>query len=183
MSSGPDPTFLKNDLRAVSAFIVVVFVIVVVMEGTHTSVPESYGQTPTTPSNNPPPEPVLVTETVVSKTGYTSEGQSSEEKFGLPDVVITKVHVELTWADDIGNNDQFSVTLLNEGTEVGTAEGSTGSLSFDVNPADNETFSGNFTITVQAINCPGLVGPLPIDRDSGNSWDLEVAATYIEEDG
>ena len=44
-------------------------------------------------------------------------------------------------------------------------------------------YTGNFTVEITALDCPGLIGPFPVDRDNGNDWDLKVSATVQEEAG
>jgi hypothetical protein len=117
----------------------------------------------------PPPGFVFKEEDILDETGYTGEGQSSELALDLgPDVV--GLIVELTWVDDIGSNDQFSLTLKCEGSDMGSVSGTQGTLELST----NHTAKGNYTIIVRAVNCPGMFPRLPFDRDQGNDWAINV---------
>jgi hypothetical protein len=118
---------------------------------------------------------VYVEETVLDESGHTQEGTSSEIDMELgPDVVGLKV--TLSWVDDIGSNDQFSLALKRDGGEISSISGTSGTLEIST----NQTVAGNYTVVVTAVDCPGLFLRLPIDRDNGNDWSLTAAAIHAE---
>ena len=116
---------------------------------------------------------------LVSDQGHTAEGASSDVTFTIEDEGTTEIHVTLEWTDDIGNNDEFSLTLKNATGELGSESGNSGSLSVNyvVEPATGPV--GDYTVAIDAVDCPGLVGPSPIDRDTGNDWTLTVSITFV----
>jgi hypothetical protein len=155
-------------LLSISAFVIGDLAI----EADRTSNPESY--------YTPPPEPeyVYMEEEAVSIDGWTEEGASTDMDFGRLPVNVTGFRVELTWQDDIGSNDVLAVALIFNDSELDSAEGGSGSLSLEI-PEGN--YNGTYGIKVTAVNCPGVVGISPIDRDTGNSWNLNVFLTVRHE--
>jgi hypothetical protein len=179
MPPGPDPIFMRNDLKVVTIFMVIILLVSVGLELRPRDIPKpEEPQGTTNPPQDQPPEPV--TTEVLSRSGYTNEGQSSQEKFGLGYPLVTMVKIELKWTDDYGNNDVFKLELSREDAALGQEQGSTGGITIEVNAGTDENLAGNFTATVTCISAPGVVSPSPVDRDKGNSWDLTVSATYQE---
>lgn len=120
-----------------------------------------------------PTEPTIVEEDLLSRSDYTAEGASTRIDLEVPWSNVTLMTLELRWTDDIGSNDELELRVELEGDEVDGLASTTGEITIRVtNPQP-----GNYTITVTAIDCPGQIGPLPVDRDNGNGWDLEVKAT------
>jgi len=178
----PSLPYVKKDLQVVSWFIVLVLLLIAGIEAQPREAPEwtdsqfkpKDGQGPEGPG---PQEPQLTVTEALSSSGYTAEGQASEEAFALEYAVVAEVQVVLEWTDDYGNNDEFQVTLLWEGTEVGSSSGSTGKITLGAVPSEDGELIGNFTVRIEAVRCPGLIGPTPIDRDQGNDWTLKVEVT------
>jgi hypothetical protein len=164
----------RNDLTVVSILIIGMLVVGFVAKGAPPSIGQG-GQTGTNGDGGGAgggggPEK----KELVSKQGHTAEGASSDEPFTIEDKGTIEIHVTLEWTDDIGSNDVFSLTLKNATGEMGAESGNTGSLSanYDVEPGTDPI--GEYTVTIDAVDCPGLVGPSPIDRDTGNDWTLTV---------
>jgi hypothetical protein len=179
MPPGPDPIFMRNDLKVVTIFMVVILLISVGLELRPRDIPRPEDTPGTTPTpQNQPPE--LVTADVLTRSGYNNEGQSSPEKFGLGYPLVTVVKVELKWTDDYGNNDVFKLELSREDASLGQEQGSTGSITIEVKAGTDENLAGNFTATITCVSAPGVVSPSPVSRDKGNTWDLTVSATYQE---
>jgi|GEM_PF-3103664 len=175
----PDPIFMRNDLKVVTIFMVVILLISMGLELRPRDIPKPEDiQGTTNPPHNQTQD--LVTAEVLSRSGYTNEGQSSQEKFGLGYPLVTAVKVELKWTDDYGSNDVFKLELSRDDAVLGQDQGSTGTITIEVKAGTGENLAGNFTATITCVSAPGVVGPSPIDRDKGNSWDLTVSATYQE---
>jgi len=122
--------------------------------------------------------PTLVTETVVSASGHTAEGSTSDTPFEAPWAVVRWVNLTLSWTDDVGSNDELGLALQHEGQEIDSITGTTGELRLTI----KDPPGGNFTVQVSAIDCPGRITSHPFDQDNGNDWDLEVVVTYEAED-
>ncbi|MEW5759136.1 MAG: hypothetical protein AB1779_00035 [Candidatus Thermoplasmatota archaeon] len=117
----------------------------------------------------------IVEKEILKKEGYTEEGKESKVNFAVKDAVnLTAI---LTWIDDFGSNDVFSLQLLYEGKEVDKVEGSEGKLS--IYYSEKKALSGNFTIVICAVACPGEVSFIPVDRDNGNDWNARVSV-FVE---
>jgi len=182
MNAGPLQRLMRNDLRAVAVFMVFMFVLIPGLELQDTETPGAPGSlTPPTGGHNQ--TQTLKTGEVLSRSGYTNEGQSTEEKFGLGYPLVTNVKAELKWTDDYGSNDVFSIELKREGQSVDKQQGTTGDLTVQATAKAGENLAGNFTVIITCVSAPGVVGPSPINRDNGNSWDMKVTATYSEEVG
>ncbi len=179
MTSGPDPIFMRNDLKVVTIFMVVIILISVGLELRPRDIPKPT-ETPGTPNQPHNQTQDLTTAEVLSRSGYTNEGQSSQEKFGLGYPLVTMVKVELKWTDDYGSNDVFKLELSRDDVSLGQEQGSTGGITLEATAGTGENLAGNYTATITCVSAPGVVGPSPIDRDKGNSWDLTVSATYLE---
>lgn len=181
MSAGPMQGLMRNDLRVVTIFMVVMVLLISGLElnPRYIPPPTTQGQPPGNGQHQNQTQN-LTTGEVLSRSGYTNEGQSSDEDFGLGYLLVTLVKVELTWTDDYGSNDVFSIELKREGQSLDKAEGTSGALSVEVTAKTGENLAGNFTAVITCVSAPGLIGPLPVDRDNGNAWDLKVTATYTE---
>lgn len=173
---------VRNDLKVVSLVVILSLIMVLGLELR----PEAYdigsAQSPDDDGDGPPQPPTPVEIEVLSTTGHTSEQSTSEEAFALRYAQVLSIEVILSWVDDYGDNDEFGLRLLWEGSEEGSAQGSSGTLVIEVSD-DEGPYVGNFTVEIAALDCPGQIGPLPRDRDDGNDWDLVVRATVIEEAG
>ncbi len=122
------------------------------------------------------PALVPVEESLLSVTGYTAEGRSSTESFTIVDANTTQISAVLTWTDDIGDNDQFSLGLVFEGNNVETVSATTGSLELVYNLGA----TGDYELVVGAVDCPGSgLGISPVDRDGGNDWQLSASVTVL----
>jgi hypothetical protein len=171
---------MRNDLRAVIVFFIAMLIVMPVLELQTPATPPSKQQGNQT-GNNQNQTPVMVTAEVLSRSAYTSEGQTTEETFGLGYTIVTDVKAELTWTDDYGSNDVFSIELFHEGQSLDKQQGSTGALTVHASAKSGENLAGNFSVNITCVSAPGIVGPSPVDRDHGNSWDLKVTATYSKE--
>jgi hypothetical protein len=166
----------RNDLTVVSILIIGMLVVGFALKG----VPPTNGQGTQAGTNGGQGGPGgggggPEKKELVSKQGHTDEGASSDESFTIEDKGAIKIQATLQWTDDIGSNDEFSLTLKNATGEMGTDSGTSGSLTvnYDVEPGTDPM--GDYTVTIVAVNCPGLVGASPIDRDTGNDWTLTVS--------
>ena len=121
------------------------------------------------------PELVLIEETLVQRTGYTDEGSSSNVDVEMPWTDIVEIRAVLQWTDDLGANDELGLSIELEGQELTRSSSTSGNIEL-ISP---ESPNGNYTMTIRALSCPGQVGPIPMDRDTGNEWSLEV--TVIRE--
>lgn len=141
-------------------------------------------------TNNPgwnapatPPETKYVYEEqeLLSIEGWTDEGATSDQGLGTLPENVTAVRAVLTWTDDIGSNDVLGLAIALNGTDMGTAEGTSGSLEleFDANTTGSggELIIGDLGASVTAVRCPGRLGPLPVDLDNGNDWAFKVYVT------
>ena len=46
-----------------------------------------------------------------------------------------------------------------------------------LNAADEQgNLTGAFQVEIEAVDCPGNVDGIPIDRDDGNTWSLHISA-------
>jgi len=119
--------------------------------------------------------PIPMEESLMDVTGHTSEGQSTSEGFTITDVNTTQLSATLIWTDDIGDNDHFSLSLVYEGDSVETVSSTTGSVDLVFNAIS----VGEYQFIVTAMDCPGEVGILPVDRDNGNDWHLVASVTVM----
>jgi len=169
------------DLKVVSLVMGLLVIFFVTFETTDMSVPKWFvSSVPTNDDNGADPgtngtaEPVTIE--VLSQDGQTSEGASSTVNVDVEQPGLLKLTVVLTWTDDIGSNDELGLSVSNATGELDTTEGTSGSLELVLSAPDGEHLLGPFEVKVSAINCPGRVGPLPVDMDNGNSWSLKVTA-------
>jgi hypothetical protein len=119
-------------------------------------------------------EPVIEEEVLLDEAGYTSEGTTTEADFEVPWNKTIEITVTLDWSDDYGDNDEFELVLYLEGGRVDRVSGTSGHLEI----RQGGPSSGNYTVAVSALDCPGRVTPSPIDLDEGNDWALEVGVSY-----
>jgi len=131
----------------------------------------------------PPPEPSppsrRVEVSLLDEQGHTAEDASSEVALEVVWTDVIEVRAVLAWVDDIGSNDEFELTLLYQGEELDSVSGTQGSLEIST----NRTLAGNYTVLVKALSCPGVLEPIPFDRDTGNDWTLEVIAVRSVQPG
>jgi hypothetical protein len=180
MPARPLENLMRNDLKVVSVFMVFIFVLTAGMEiRPQEKVVPVAPSVPPTQGNNQTQD--LTTEEVLSKSGYTNEGQSSEETFKLDYKQVSMVKTELKWTDDYGSNDNFLLEVSLNGDSLGSDQGTSGTLTVQLKAGPDENLAGNFTVTVTCSSAPGVIGPSPIDRDKGNSWDLTATATHSQE--
>ena len=119
-------------------------------------------------------EPVIEEEVLLDESGYTSEGTTTEADFEVPWNTTIEITVTLDWSDDYGDNDELELVLYLEGERVDRVSGTSGHLEM----RQGGPSSGNYTVAISALDCPGRVTPSPIDLDEGNAWALEVDASY-----
>lgn len=180
MPARPLENLMRNDLKVVSVFMVFIFVMTAGMEiRPGEKVVPIAPSVPPTHGNNQTQE--LTTEEILSKSGNTNEGQSSQEDFVLDFNLVTSVKAELKWTDDYGSNDNFLLEVSLNGDRLGQDQGTSGTLTVQLKAGPDENLAGNFTITITCTSAPGVIGPSPIDRDKGNSWDLTATATHSQE--
>jgi hypothetical protein len=172
----------KNDMRLTFSYLVLAMMVIFALEGLPHEIPEDLlgSEPPTAPE--PPALPVLITIDVLSESGYTAEGSTSEVSFALDYTNVTRVTVDVTWSDDIGDNDVLRAYLVWEGDEVASDESDTGSIGLEITDEPDGMYTGNFSVQIEAISCPGIVTPVPIDRDNGNSWELSVEAVVASQE-
>lgn len=113
---------------------------------------------------------------VLNEMGQTTEGGYSETGFTLTQAAIEHVFLKLTWSDDLGNNDVFRITLMFKGQVLKSQEGSSGVIDLDISTLDMDEPQGDYAVSIEAVDCPGAVEGVPVDRDSGNDWNLVVSA-------
>ena len=184
----PAPSLVKSEFFTYTAFMLVLMFIVAAGESYDPNPPDWWMETylgihedePTGPNGNG----TLVKKEVqlLSEDGSTSEGATTEKTFDIEDPNTISIAVTLEWTDDIGSNDVLGLALSNESGELATDQGTSGSLAVSIDaPEGSETgegaLVGGYTVSISAIDCPGMIGPLPVDRDTGNSWTLTVIVT------
>jgi hypothetical protein len=172
----------RNDFKLVLIYFVVILLFCVCIEAYFfkTGNIQIGDPIPPKPQYPPPDTPIVVvneTVDVLSVPGTTNEGQTSTEGFTLDYDYVYQISVSLTWTDDYGNNDRFRVTLYLEGNALGSAEGDSGAASFTVTDNEEPVLNGTFSLEIEAVDCPGRAGgAIPVDLDSGNTWELFVDA-------
>lgn len=121
-----------------------------------------------------------------STSGHTAEGDTHVEDIPVEQMNVTKAVFELTWSDDIGSNDRFSVHVTAPDGQTGAGESDGGSIIIemalcDVSMVDGpgENGTGEWRVEITAEQCPGVFPRLP-DRDSGNDWSLDMDCSYYE---
>ena len=161
-------------MLVLSVAVLMVFVLYTVVDypSTMAKAPGNTGNPGGTGQNNGQPTIQLVNEDLLDKSGHTAEGQSTEVPFEVPWSSVTWINLTLSWTDDIGSNDQFELKVLADGQEVGSADGTSGNIPLNIKAPP----TGNYTAVITCVNAPGLVGPSPIDRDSGNDWAIKAQA-------
>lgn len=123
----------------------------------------------------PPSEPEYdhIEHEIADVDGYIDEGSTTSMDLGRLPANTTEVRIELTWQDDLGNNDRLELSLALNGTEADSQDGDAGDISISVSDGD---LNGTYGVRITALDCPGQY-PTPIDRDMGNSWNLKVFVT------
>jgi hypothetical protein len=119
-------------------------------------------------------EPEIREESVLADSGYLTEGATTEIVFEITYEKLIELQITLQWTDDIGSNDEFELSIAYEDESPEGNSGTSGSIEITIRGGS----PGNYTATITAVDCPGIVGPFPVDRDNGNDWELEVTATY-----
>lgn len=119
-----------------------------------------------------PTVPTIIEEDLLSRSDFTSEGSSTTIDIEVPWSNVTRLTLDLQWSDDIGTNDELELSIGLDGDELDSLSSTSGAITIKL----TDPRPGNYTITVTAVDCPGQIGPLPMDRDNGNDWDLEVKA-------
>lgn len=130
--------------------------------------------TPTKP-NTPQYENI----TILSQSGHTSEGATTEVTF-VVNASAKWITASLQWTDDIGSNDEFGLAIKLDGEELASQKSTSGKVTVTASMEEFTNLEGNYTITVAAINCPGMVSASPVDRDSGNDWGLSVTGSVVK---
>lgn len=185
------PSLVKSEFFTFSAFMILLLFIVGAGEAPDATPPDWWmdAVTPNDDGGQPGQDgnvSLVRTEVqLVQATSYTNEGSTTEKTFEVDDPYAVEMTVTLVWSDDYGSNDELGLTLSNDAGELGSEQGTAGSLTVKYNaPGDAKSgdgsLVGNYTVSVEAINCPGLIGPLPVDRDNGNSWTLTVTLVVEE---
>lgn len=174
-------TLMKNDLKVVTIFMVFIFVMLTGLEVRPQDIGHVAPPTTVTPTPGNNQTLNLTTSQVLSRSGFTSEGQGSPVTFALTFQQVTMVEARLTWTDDYGSTDVFKLEVSLDGESLGQDQGSSGELTVKVEAGTGQNLAGNITVTITCVSAPGVVGPSPIDRDKGNSWDLAVSAKHSEE--
>ena len=172
---------IKSDLKVISVFMVVVIILNAAYHATNEVTPEMYAKPEEEDEENGGNEtaPIIIDIEVLSTNGQTSEGQTSTETFDLVYTMVTQVEIGLVWTDDYGNNDEFRVVLEWEGEEIDSDSSTSGNIYLRVTDEPDGGLIGNFTVRIEAVNCPGIIGPF---IDNGNTWQLVVNAKVSEDD-
>jgi hypothetical protein len=173
--------FWDNELVLVSAIMVMLLLISAVSQRPDAKVPDWVINNPNYHAGPEPEQnhtPVRTEIQLLSKDGNTAEGQSTEESLTVEQEGTVSFDIKLTWTDDYGSNDEFKLAVSNATGEIDSSSGISGSLELKYAPASAgpADLVGKYTITVTCVNAPGVIGPLPVDRDNGNSWKLVVTA-------
>jgi len=164
----------RDDMLVLSAAVLMILFIYVAVDypNTMAHIPGSGGTSGGGGHNGGNNLPAIINEKVLDQDGHTSEGQSTQSPLDTPWSNITYLNLTLSWTDDIGNNDQFELKVISDGKELDSADSTSGTVTLSIKTPQ----MGNYTAVVTCIKAPGLVGPSPIDRDSGNDWNLKVTA-------
>jgi hypothetical protein len=182
MARKKESGLLKIDFKIVSIILIVAMIGAV---GLEFPLKEAGGGPQPSPDdgNGGDDTPTLTTIEVYDSDGYTAEGQTSEDSFTLEYSMMVDIEVRLNWQDDYGDNDEFKITVLRDGVEEISGQGTSGHVSVIVNYAPPVEELANYTVVIEALDCPGMVGPSPVDRDNGNDWSFTVLATIPEGEG
>ena len=173
--------FWDNELVLVSCIMVMLLLVSAVSQRPDAKVPDWVISNPNHQAGPEPEQnhtPVRTEVQLLSKDGATTEGQSSEESLTVEQQGTVSLDIKLTWTDDYGSNDEFKLAFSNATGEIDSSSGTSGSLEVKYEPASPgpSDLVGTYKITVTCVNAPGVIGPLPVDRDNGNSWKLVVTA-------
>lgn len=127
-----------------------------------------------------PKEVELVTTSVdslmVNETRYFTEGIPDGWEFPVSFENMTSIMVELTWTDDYGDNDRFLAMLQVDGEDLLARDSATGSITLEI----DDPHPGNYSLQVEAVECPGFLGVNTLDRDNGNDCYVRVTVTWLE---
>jgi hypothetical protein len=173
----------RREFLFISTIIVFLLVISAISEANITGVPqwfkEQYTKEPVA-NNTTPTGSRIVDVELLSNNGYTQEGTKTDINFKIEQESVLQLNITLAWIDDYGNNDEFSLSLTQENNKIDSVQGITGELKLQYNNGNDTIPKGNYTISISAINCPGLIPNSPIDRDQGNSWTVTVTMAVRE---
>jgi len=163
----------RDDMLVLSLAVLMVFVLYIAVDypSTLAHIPGTNG----TPGGGVPTgqnEPTIVKENVLDQDSHSNERQSTDVTLVVPWSNVTYLNLSLSWTDDIGSNDQFELKVLSDGNELGSGDSTSGNIILNIKAPT----SGNLTAVVTCVKAPGLVDPSPIDRDTGNDWNLKVTA-------
>ncbi len=118
----------------------------------------------------------IVQQPVTTENGQTAEGASTDILVELDDPNSVGMIATLTWTDDIGSNDELSLSIAFEGGAASTQSSTSGNVALNASGDSLTPMAGNWTCTVSVVRAPGLISILPIDRDNGNAWSLQIDA-------
>jgi len=161
-------TFLSkgNDLVLVSMFMILTLLFIAAAEDPKADPPEWYdisNYIPQVQDDDDNDTKVRKEIELESMNGQTSEGGSTDVDIVVEHEGVIGLIVQLEWTD-----------------ELDSSQGTSGQLLLDLSSDVVGELMGDYTITVSAIDCPGMVGPIPVDRDTGNSWSLTVTMVVME---
>jgi hypothetical protein len=127
-----------------------------------------------------------ISEELDSKSGRTAEGETTSLEINIDILNITYIEFRLTWSDDIGDNDEFSLSVFGPAGFSDNAASDIGEIYLKIDVSDPETASngtaggtGIWKVEIEAVDCPGLVSVGGFDRDNGNEWSLVTEVHYM----
>jgi hypothetical protein len=181
----PGPFLSKsNDLVLVSMFMILTLLFIAAAEDPRADPPDWYEISyymPQFEGDDNDTTPKVRTEIEIESTsGQTAEGSTTAVDIEVDHEGIIGLIVQLEWTDDIGDNDELGLSMSNGTDELDSSQGTSGQLRLELSSDVEGELMGEYTITVSALDCPGMVGPIPVDRDNGNSWSLTVTMVVME---
>ena len=180
----PGPFLSKgNDLVLVSIFMILTLLFIAAAEDPKADPPDwftiSYYH-PDLEQDDDNDTKVRTEIEIESMNGQTTEGQTTDVDIVIDHEGVIGLVILLEWTDDLGDNDEIGLSISNGTGEEDSTQGTSGHLSLELSSDLEGGLMGDHTITISAIDCPGLVGPIPMDRDVGNTWSLTVTMVVME---
>ena len=181
----PAPFLSKgNDLVLVSMFMILTLLFIAAAEDPRADPPDWYEISyymPQLQEDDNGTTPKVRTEIELESTnGQTQEGGTTNVDIEVDHEGAIGLIVELVWTDDVGDNDELGISISNGTEELDSSQGTSGQLRLELSSDVEGGLMGDYAITISAIDCPGMVGPIPVDRDDGNSWSLTVTMVVME---
>lgn len=139
--------------------------------------------------------------------GATQAGGTAAEELEVATLNVTSIEWTLTWTDDVGNPDEFNLTVASPTGENRSVQGTSGKLTvvFEglaqrpgemrllaaskdeaesriARDATTDAAVGTWSVFVKLVRAPGVVsqGGVELPPDGQNAWALTSALTVYE---